>query len=338
MTDVEKNLDAYFVYLADCLKNRISCELTAISKLEVDMVLSKFFENHSVRYKYLGEAQDDFIFVNLHIHDIRIEELDKIILNIINPSVGSKLNNITELRQYLEKTEKLLVLYFSANLPVEIRRFLYSYFYLLSGRVVYFVYVPNNFDITESVERRVYIQVAQDLLKNYFLNTLAILGLDARLTDQVFEKIMDDYAYFHKLFRSFTEQYLVSIDHHKRVTTHVISEVETLSESLSSNIDSSAKKVEATINSKSDQTHFDGKHLSAFLTRREQELYDVLREKKFISRDELVEIVWGKSMTGNVSNDAIDQFISRLRKKFVKAGFSKDYIYVVKGKGVGLKL
>lgn len=307
MTDMEKNLDVYFSYLADCLKNRISCELVAISKLEVDMVLSRFFENYSVRCKYLEEARDNFIFVNLQIHEIRIEEFDHVILGLINVSTESKLNTITDLRYYLEKTEKFLVLYFSADLPVEIRRFLYSYFYLLSGRVIYFVYVKENLDIEEGFERRVYIHVAEDLLKHYFLNTFAVLGLDEKLLDQVFEKIIYDAAYFPKLFRNFTEQYLAGIDHYQRVTTDAVSDVETLSDSLNNNTDSSTKKVEASVDSKADQTPVDRNHPLEFLTRREQELYNVLVDKKFISRDELVEIVWGKSMIGNVSNDAIDQ-------------------------------
>lgn len=334
---MEKNLDVYFSYLADCLKNRISCELVAMSKLEVDMVLSKFFENYTIRCKYFGEAQDNFIFVNLQIHEIRIEEFDHVIFGLINASTESKLNTITDLRYYLEKTEKFLVLYFSADLPIEIRRFLYSYFYLLSGRVIYFVYVKENLDIEEGFGRRVYIHVTEDLLKHYFLNTFAVLGLDEKLLDQVFEKIIDDVAYFPRLFRNFTEQYLAGIDHYQRVTNDAISDVETLSDSLNNNTDSSTKKVEASVDSKADQTRLDRNHPLEFLTRREQELYNVLVDKKFISRDELVEIVWGKSMIGNVSNDAIDQLISRLRKKFVKAGFSKDYIYVIKGKGIGLR-
>ena len=72
------------------------------------------------------------------------------------------------------------------------------------------------------------------------------------------------------------------------------------------------------------------------LTPREESIFTALKEKMFISRLELAEIAWGKVKGSKASNDAIDQVISRLRKKFVQAGYPRDYIFAKKGEGVGL--
>lgn len=70
------------------------------------------------------------------------------------------------------------------------------------------------------------------------------------------------------------------------------------------------------------------------LTEREQMIYDALLQKKFLSRDEFAEIVWGEDAKSKANPDAIDQIISRLRRKFVKAGYDKKYITSKKGEGI----
>lgn len=72
------------------------------------------------------------------------------------------------------------------------------------------------------------------------------------------------------------------------------------------------------------------------LTVREEAVYGVLQKNKFISREELADLVWGPGASASVSPDAIDQFVSRMRKKFVNAGFEKGYITSKKGEGVVL--
>ncbi len=72
------------------------------------------------------------------------------------------------------------------------------------------------------------------------------------------------------------------------------------------------------------------------LTAREQSILDALRERTSISRQEVAIIAWGEEKGAQATDDAIDQVLSRLRKKLVNAGYPKTYITSVKGEGVFL--
>ncbi|MDP2861148.1 MAG: winged helix-turn-helix domain-containing protein, partial [bacterium] len=80
-------------------------------------------------------------------------------------------------------------------------------------------------------------------------------------------------------------------------------------------------------------------NLSNVLTKQEERtLYQLIQDKgKLLTRDKIADAVCGKNALDKYSSWAIDQTVSRLRKKLVKLGYLKDIIKTYKGKGYRLE-
>ncbi len=72
------------------------------------------------------------------------------------------------------------------------------------------------------------------------------------------------------------------------------------------------------------------------LTARERKIFNELQKEQFLSRSKLARLAWGKDYARKATPDAIDQIISRMRRKFVKEGISNDIITTKKGEGIEL--
>ncbi len=79
----------------------------------------------------------------------------------------------------------------------------------------------------------------------------------------------------------------------------------------------------------------DVESMSDKLTLKEINVLKYLVKHGMITRELLVKIVWQKSIN-EVTADAIDQFVSRLRRKLIKFGYSKNILKSRKGYGVEL--
>lgn len=66
------------------------------------------------------------------------------------------------------------------------------------------------------------------------------------------------------------------------------------------------------------------------LTERERKVLSAIKRRGFLKRDTVIRLIWGQEP---VSADAVDQFVSRMRRKLAKSG-QKDLIRVRKGKGI----
>lgn len=78
-----------------------------------------------------------------------------------------------------------------------------------------------------------------------------------------------------------------------------------------------------------------GKEPSRPLTKLEFTLFSFFlrNPNKVFSRDEIAVAVWGKDEAVGVSNQAIDQIVSRLRKKIKQNGVKEDTIKTIRGRG-----
>ncbi len=82
------------------------------------------------------------------------------------------------------------------------------------------------------------------------------------------------------------------------------------------------------------------KSMSNCLNETELSIYKTFKsnENKLVSRDQIARIIWGKNYEEKYSDWAIDQTVSRFRKKIAKYYISKDTIKTIKGRGYKWKL
>jgi len=73
-----------------------------------------------------------------------------------------------------------------------------------------------------------------------------------------------------------------------------------------------------------------GMSVNSKLTGTELKILTELQVNKKISRDEIAKSIWGDYAKASFSDYAIDQAMSRLRKKLTSLGFSADYIKTIK--------
>ncbi|KKT75244.1 MAG: hypothetical protein UW69_C0018G0015 [Microgenomates group bacterium GW2011_GWA2_44_7] len=86
-----------------------------------------------------------------------------------------------------------------------------------------------------------------------------------------------------------------------------------------------------------DSLIWNGVNLLDLFTPTEQGIIIELTKKNELSREELSKLLWGSQSQEKYSDWAIDQTISRMRKKLVMAGISEEKFRTVKGKGLKLE-
>jgi len=87
---------------------------------------------------------------------------------------------------------------------------------------------------------------------------------------------------------------------------------------------------------RSEEILFHNVKINELLTPIEEKLVRELIEKKTLSRDEIAHALWGDFASSEYSEYAIDQALSRLRKKLEKIGIGGDRIKTVKKVGISL--
>lgn len=321
--------------ISSLIKNKISFEINAKSLSNANIFIKELFFDYHLRNKFFGSVKDNFIFIDLNNENIDLENIDIILLRKVSEETGIDFLSLNSLKNYIETRDIILVLYYSFSLPQNVLRFLYSYNYLLANRVLHIVF--SQFD-SKVFDRKVRIDLSRELLEVYVKNQLNFFNMSLDFTDEVLNAIDADIKNLPEIIKSkIIESGNTALDQSDSIVEENLDII--FEEKQIANIETvEDKKVENepsiqldNLNSKVDFEEKD------FLTRRENNLYAELLQKKFLTRQEVVSIVWGKSKVNKISNDAIDQLISRMRKKFIKAGYSTDYIYVRKGKGVGVK-
>jgi hypothetical protein len=110
----------------------------------------------------------------------------------------------------------------------------------------------------------------------------------------------------------------------------VNNEGEILSDLISSTISEYARNYELTV--KNGQFFVNGNFIHNKFTPKEKEVITTLYENTYLSREDLGKILAGK-MYNDYSEESIDQFFSRLRKKLKEFGVREDFIITQKRYG-----
>ncbi len=98
------------------------------------------------------------------------------------------------------------------------------------------------------------------------------------------------------------------------------------------------KAIEKVLQVKNDTIYWSGINLNDTLTKTEKKVMLCLIENKdnLVKRDDLANVIWGENGSSSISDYAIDQAVSRLRRKLDEIGLGGEIIKTAKGEGFTL--
>jgi hypothetical protein len=308
----KQKLDIFdFKSLAYLILENKSAEIITQSKGNLHFIINLFIDSFEIRNAYLRESADNFIFTFWDEDFNTFEESDDKFKFLLLQKLGYSFENIESLKNFLITTGKKLVVISSIQ-NINAQRMLQSYIDYFGGFLMIYQYnqlslgfYSNkiNFELNNNL-LEYYIDQAKVLFYEIILSEINIA--DIKTIEEIQDKVL---SYIKSNERS---EKLDFIDKNKDLVFNIETENKP-QENNSNKIDENLLKLN--------------------LTAREERIYDQLSKNKRLSREELAEIVWGDEGK-NAKDDAIDQVISRLRSKFVKAGFDKEYIQSKKGFGI----
>jgi hypothetical protein len=362
-TDLELIIEKYFLnQLQDLADNLIKEKSTHIisKNLKVAPIIQYITSNYNFRKRLFRNLLDQFIFINIE-NDVLLN--DSAILTLLSIHTYKRAEDFYQIYQYLEDRNKTIVLY-SDSKNIQFQQNLYSYKFFLAERLN-FVFVSELETSCPGFEK---IEVLPLTLESIIRDEILKYDVPLDLV-QVFNKSQGDITKIHEAvmsviintnrelqreieaFKSKTfeakPQISVTISNGEIGDTISKEEILPIPKPIIETIESIQSEVsdqeipkpiiislEPKIIKKKKVKIISKDALN--LSEREKAIYKILLDKKFISRNKIVSIAWGKDHIGEIKDDAIDQLISRMRRKFVKAGYEKKYITSKKGEGVVL--
>jgi hypothetical protein len=334
-------LDSSFREISESIRKNQSFEIISASSYNISYFVKAFFESFYIRSRFLRYKVSDYYFINLTDQELDLKEIDDYVLAQMYLTTGIEFVSLSSLLNYIEDQDKMLVLFTINNGRSEFTRFLLSYSYLFKNRVIYIVGTDQS---TGMFEQKHNLEFSEAFLRYYVENILREMRIDNLNTDGIVKKSEGDLNNIYKVIldelRAISESNYKDFIEKPVITDHAEIIVE---ESLSYPIEIKEEPkyvdlVDKPILQEDPSVQVSKLKITSTepsLTQREKAVYSKLASKKFLTRQEFANIVWGKGY--KATNDAIDQVISRLRRKFTKSGYPKDYIYSKKGEGIELR-
>lgn len=323
--------------LASILRIGDSVQVYSTTPNDTHALISFLFQDHNTRRVYM-ECQNQDVLLSLPISENADGiALDTLLLTEASRVFGRQFDTLNELIAYTTSENIRLILLLSGEND-SLLRYAFSYSFLFHGNVQYILlgnqitdYFTNSIDLSlpDSYVR----ETVLDRLNEYSLT----FSIEEVLEAAEHSLLKIDHAIISLLIKkremtSVTSPQ-ISLDEKKPLHENKVQNSAPEPERQSSPNKTSPRPLSESLPTPAVQRNPVRKPLSnVALTPREQLLFDALYEKHFISRNEIAQIVWG----AEASDDAIDQVISRLRRKFVQAGYSKTYITSKKGEGIVL--
>lgn len=340
--DQFKFLESQFLEVSKFLKENYSFEIISSSNYNTEFFINSFFNNYAVRSKYLGKKINNYYFVDLSGLDADIGDVDFILLKKLSELIGIEFINLASVLSFLEEQDRFVVIFANSE-PSTFSRFLLSYSFILKNHVIY---IFSNTQKTELTEKKLDLFFS-DAFLNYIVESkikeMDLEGFDSsKVVNLLNGNLKNLYPAIVGILKVPNE-----VSFEERPVEHIVQPIiekekeEFVNESIEVvNLPPIEQfiqpKIEENIVQKIETAPLPKDFTNMpKLTSREDTVMNVLTDKKFISREEFAHLVWGPEGQ-SATNDAIDQVISRLRRKFVKAGFPKNYIYSKKGEGVGI--
>ncbi len=290
--------DLYFMIVSS-LKRGDSTLLLCKSVIESTAFLNTLFNDYKTRTKYFGRQRDDYAFFESNLNgETDIRLIDQKFLESIVLEFEQSFTELTEVKNYLESRNLTLVVMLQSDESQLLRYFL-SYKFIFGEHIV-FLYLSNKENLY--FDNVINLSELVDWVESITESEESVLPGELQFLPQDAPEIVEEKIV--NPIRSETKS-INKVKHEPRV--HFPSKVHS------------------------------GQIVEPSLTARENLIYSMLKARTFVSRLDIAVSVWGEDGK-TASDDAIDQVISRMRKKFVQAGYPKKYITSKKGEGVLLDL
>lgn len=301
-----------------------------IEDFKPSLLLNYISNNYEIRKLLFRKHSDDFIFVSINNDDIvSLVNSDEEFLLYLSTVFLKTLNSFEELNNILEERENILVLY-TDNVELETQRKLFSYKYFLGDKLLL---VFNSDPLSFNLESFSSIEISGDIIQLIIEERARELEIeiDSSKVRSFLNSDLNklDEAIIKSLYVKQPQEIpVVPIEEELQKFETVTQPEEIVEEVIKENEAQEELLQEITEDKK--PTHSD---LPTDLTSREILIVTKLRQKGFLSRTELAKIVWRKEWREKGNDNAIDKVISRIRSKFVKAGYNKSYISSKKKEG-----
>lgn len=319
-----------------------SIRIISESRENINQFLYFLFENYSTRKSLLKNNSEKYFYLNLEVDpEFEITDPDRFLLNEFSTKLGIALYTIDELNNFLNEVDKNIVINLPDNLSENQLRLFLSLKFYLKDRVQF---ILNTIKDIPGFTRTFVLTYNKDLIK--FLWEQECQNLNITDDNVPYDFIRGDMTQIRKLILQYHfEKKPILVDElNAPVVKSFLEEV--VQESIQENIEETVPSINDVIsfNLIQEDIPVEEKEKVAkksneigtepsFLTPREQKVYRELNKSSFITRKRISTLVWGDP---NINDDAIDQFVSRFRRKFSSNGYDKDYIFVRKGEGVGI--
>ncbi len=325
-------------------------------KVKVFSIINGYFNNI---FSDIPTVSKEIEYIHLN-HIDKDSDIEKVLIQEISLIFGKVIQNLSNLNNFLQINNKKLYVSLE-NEEEAIKQKIYSFKYILGNRLNFIFYNTNDvfvtdeffkifvpqFVIKEILELRLNeLQISlkeEEKEKLIFHISLNIMEIDSIIIKYLYSKIpngLDQSLQNNPVKPPMPLNDTLIPAEESSIENAVLNSarpelkhIEVKPNIEIKNENTNLSKAVATVNQ---QNKVKLEDVNVKLTPRENEIYQNLKEKKSITRDELSSIVWGEEASIKGNPDAIDQIISRLRKKFVKAGYDKSFITSVKGEGIFL--
>jgi hypothetical protein len=321
-----------------------SIRIISASRENINLFLSLIFDSYTIRKNMFKNHSDEILFLNLEVdHNSEVTDPDKFILSELNSMLKINLFTIEDLNNFFNEVQKKLIVMLPDSLTEHQLRLFLSLKFYLKDRVQF---ILNTINDIPGFTRTFILNLSDEFIEYYWHHYCS----EFEVTDinVPYDYINRDISQVRKLIlRTHFDKKPLSIDLKSNFNTEIEQIIE--ENFKADSIDSAPGEIDMINNAKQETSKPDTQNTKKqvmtnpirvtkqteinFLTKREQKVFNYLIKKNFIKRKKLSSLVWNDP---DINDDAIDQFISRMRRKFVKNGYDKNYIFVKKGEGVGI--
>jgi hypothetical protein len=331
-----------------------SARISSNSPRTAALLLDHLLGDYPTRKRFLGRQKDSLCYINLTLTDESdMTQLDTLVISLFSEQLGHSFSNVHEVGKYISDHDLTGVVILH-NIPDSLMRAVLSYSFLFQNRLLFFDISQRN-DHTyfpDQIDAMLPVSVVSDFVAEnleYYevggvLDTTQILDAVTHDPASIDRTIIQHLMMLNKQLtikpvRRESEDGEKTVYHsektHSVIRNVVREQMPLVHKSTGPATNESKPKVAVQLpvsGSNLPQSSVSAELGKVDLSAREEAIFSVLQSKQFISRDEIASVVWGEG--AQVSDDAIDQVISRLRRKFVQAGYPKSYITSKKGEGV----
>lgn len=311
----------YLSNIVDSLLKGKSLNIVAANKKISDLYVLSLFCLYDLRSLAFKNFNNSFVFINLSDPNLVESNVDEYINNKLSSIFNINFTSLVDINEYINVAGHKLVIYFSSNDLFFIKT-IFSYSFSFRNNVLFILHTTDKLNFIGQ-------KFIMDIIE--FNNNIEIFKNNSLVEFAKYLGYTNDILCLIKVISELLELNFISNTDTNKLSTKVVMQNQN---KITKSTNTHEKKL--TKQYHNEKNAIDIFNLP-FLTEREIMFLEKLNEKKFLSRNEIKDILWGVN-SNTITDDALDQFISRLRQKLTKNKLKKGIIQTIKGKGIRMNM